>query len=287
MSQEQPMQGPALADRRQISIRIDQLKRAPALNVVGLPELIGLAGAALLALLTAFAYFYFYLPADSRLKSLQRERDQLQTQLRTSEKLYGDTKGTSEEVDKRLASVKDFEDRWLAVSGSGRLVLYTEINDIIRNNGLRNTAGPSYAPLEPIGSKSQGQTPDNAEKQGIAKWQSTYPGILVSVTVEGPYQRVRHFVHDIEASHHFLIINSVELESVRDSGTALDLPTPAPRTVGGPRAAAIRPGAAVSPPVTAPAGSRGSLVSLRLDLSTYFQPTEVKSAPAAANQSNP
>src|SRR5258706_12566766 len=114
MSQEQPMQGPALTERRQISVRLDQLKSSPALSVVGLPELIGLAGAALLALLTVFAYFYFYLPADSRLKSLQRERDQLQTQLRTSEKLYGDTKGTSEADDKRLASVKDFEDRWLA-----------------------------------------------------------------------------------------------------------------------------------------------------------------------------
>jgi hypothetical protein len=284
MSQEQPMQGPALADRRQISIRIDQLKRAPALNVIGLPELIGLAGAALLALMTVFAYFYFYLPADSRLKSLQRERDQLQTQARTSEKLYGDTQLTSEAVDQRVASVKDFEDRWLAVSGSGRLTLYTEINDIIRNNGLRNTAGPTYAPLEPIGSKAQGQATDNAEKQGIAKWQSTYPGILVSVTVEGPYQRVRHFVHDIEASHHFLIINSVELESVRDSGAVLDLPTPAPRSVAGqPRAGATRTGAAVNPVVTVPAGTRGSLVSLRLDLSTYFQRPDVKSAPAASN----
>lgn len=278
------MQGPALANRPQISIRIDQLKRSPALNVIGLPELIGLAGAALLALMTVFAYFYFYLPADSRLKSLQRERDQLQTQERTAEKLFDVTKGTSEEVDKRLASVKDFEDRWLAVSGSGRLALYTEINEIIRNNGLRNTAGPSYAPLEPIGSKSQGQAADNAEKQGIAKWQSTYPGILVSVTVEGPYQRVRHFVHDIEASHHFLIINSVELESVRDTGAALDLPTPAPRTPGAPpRAGAIRPGAAANPIVTAPAGSRGSLVSLRLDLATYFQRLEVKNPPAASN----
>src|SRR6266404_1888701 len=283
MSQEQPMQGPALAERRQISIRIDQLKRAPALSVLGLPELIGLAGAALLALLTVFAYFYFYLPADSRLKALQCARDQLQTQQRTTEKLYSDTTSTSEGVNQRLASVKEFEDRWLAVSGSGRLALYTEINDIIRNNGLRNTAGPSYAPLEPVSTKSQGQATDNAEKQGIAKWQTIYPGILVSVTVEGPYQRVRHFVHDIEASHHFLIIDSVELEGVRDSGAAVDLPTAAPRTAGGVlRAGGPRPGAVVSPQVTAPTGSRGSLVSLRLDLATYFQRPEVKGAAVAS-----
>ena len=276
------MQGPALTERRQISIRLDQLKRTPALSVIGLPELMALVGAALLALMTVFAYFYFYLPADSRLKSLQRERDQLQTQQRTAEKLYGDTKGTSEAVDQRLSSVKEFEDRWLSVPGSGRLALYAEINDMIRNNGLRNTAGPSYAPLEPISSKTQGQATESAERQGIAKWQSIYPGILVSVTVEGPYQRVRHFVRDIETNHHFLIINSVELESVKESGAAQDLPTPVPRALGmPPRAGATRPGATATPFVTAPAGSRGSLVSLRLDLATYFQRPEVKSTPEA------
>ena len=283
MSQEQPLQGPTLAERRQTSIRFDQLKHAPALSVIGLPELIGLAGAALLALLTVFAYLYFYLPVDSRLKSLQRERDQLQTQQRTSEKLYTETTSTSEAVDKMTASVKDFESNWLAVSEAGRLSLYTALNNLIRCNGLRNTAGPSYAPLEPVGSKSQGQPTESAEKQGIAKWQSIYPGILVSVTVEGPYQRVRHFVHDIETSRHFLIINSVELEGVRESGAALDLPPPVPVTRSAPsRPSATRPGVTAPEIVTAPAGSRGSMVSLRLDLATYFQRPEVKSAPEAS-----
>ena len=278
------MQGPAVAERRQISIRFDQLKRAPALNVIGLPELIGLGGAALLALITVFAYFYFYLPAHSRLTSTEHERQQLQIQLRTSEKLFGQTKTASEAVDEMTASVKDFEGNWLAVSGPGRLSLYAELNNLIRSNGLRNTAGPSYAPLEPVGSKPKGQVPDTAEKQGIAKWQSIYPGILVSVTVEGPYQSVRHFVRDLETSRHFLIIDSVELEGVRESGAAQELPTPVPltRTLP-PRPGAARPGAIAPPLATAPAGSRGSQVSLRLDLATYFQRPEVKNAPEASN----
>lgn len=283
MSQEQPLQGPALAERRQISVRFDQLKRAPALSLIGLPELIGLAGAALLAVMTVFAYLYFYLPAHSRLTSTERQRDQLQTQQRTSEKLFTDTKSTSEAVDQRTTSVKDFESTWLAVSGSGRLSLYTELNNLIRSNGLRNTAGPSYAPLEPVGSKSQGQPTESAEKQGIAKWQSIYPGILVSVTVEGPYQRVRHFVRDLETSRHFLIINSVELEGVRESGAALELPQPVPVTRSvPPRPSAPRPGANAPEIVSATAGSRGSMVSLRLDLATYFQRPEVKSATEAS-----
>ena len=280
------MQGPAVAERRQIPIRLEQLKRAPALSVIGLPELIGLAGAALIALITVFAYFYFYLPAHSRLTSTEQERAQLQNQLRTAEKLFDKTKTASESVDEMNASVKDFEGNWLAVPGSGRLSLYTELNNLIRSNGLRNTAGPSYVPLEPAGVKAKGQAIDSGEKQGIAKWQSIYPGILVSVTVEGPYQSVRHFVRDIEMSRHFLIINAVELEGVRDSGAAQDLPTPVPvaRSLGTPpRGATTRPGMTTTTPIVPPtAGSRGSQVSLRLDLATYFQRPEVKSAPEAS-----
>src|ERR1700704_2372093 len=107
MSQEQPIQAPAVAQPRRIPIRLDQLSRAPGLIVIGLPELIGLAGAALLAIVTVFAYFYFYLPAPSLLASSQQERERLQSQLRTSQKLVSDTTTTSEAVDKMTASVKD------------------------------------------------------------------------------------------------------------------------------------------------------------------------------------
>jgi hypothetical protein len=276
MSQEQPMQSPTLAERRKIPIRFDQLKRAPALTVLGLPELIGLAGAALLALITIFAYFYFYLPAHSRLASAQVERDRLQTQLRASKSLFEENTSTSESVDQRIASVKDFEGNWLAVSGTGRLALYAELNNLIRSNGLRNTAGPSYAPLEPVGTKTQIQPTASAEKQSNAKWQTIYPGIAVSVTVEGPYQSVRHFVRDIETSRHFLIINAVELERVTQSGVdqALAAPLPTPRSLAVPP----RGGKATTEIVTPPAGGRGSLVSLRLDMAIYFQRPETKSA---------
>jgi hypothetical protein len=274
------MQGPALAERKRIPISFDQLKRTQTLSVLGLPELIGLAAAAVLALITVFAYFYFYLPADSRLKSLQRERDQLQTQMRNSENLFTQTTTTSEAVDQMTASVRDFESRWLAVSEPGRLTLYAELNNLIRSNGLRNTAGPSYTPLEAIAFKPQTQNAERAEKQGIAKWQSIYPGVLVSVTVEGPYQSVRHFVHDIEISRQFLIINAVELEGVRESGAPQDLPTPlpGPRPMSGP----LRTGPIPAPIISPTAGSRGSMVSLRLDLATYFRRPEVKSAPDAS-----
>ena len=265
MSQEQPLQGRAVPGRPQIRIRFDKLKRSSGLRVIGVPELIGLSVAALLALLTIFAYLYFLAPAHSRRDLAQLERDRLQGQVRASQLNIIEGKTAREAVDRISASLNDFEGNWLAAPGSGRLSLYAELNELIRSNRLRNTSGPSYTTLAPLGTKGQVQPTVSAEQQSNAKWQSIYPGISVSVTVEGPYQSVRHFVRDIEMSRQFLIINAVELEGVTQSGTATQetsiVRTPAP----------VRGGRAAVPlNVPPPAGGRGTLVSLRLDLATYF-----------------
>ena len=67
MSQNQPVSGNQVSSRRQISIPFGQITRSQAVNAIGLPELIGLLGAAFLAVTVVFAYLYFYLPAQSRL----------------------------------------------------------------------------------------------------------------------------------------------------------------------------------------------------------------------------
>lgn len=255
MSQEQPIPNPAVATRRPSQVSLAKLRTAPGLSLIGLPELIGLAGAALIAILTIFAYFYFYLPAQSRLTSLQLERDGLQAFLRTSQSNLQLNTTVREQVDKITGSMSDFETNWLANPSSGRMSLYATLNNLIKTNGLRNTAGPTYTPLEPIGSKAQIQPSTSAEKQTNAKWQTIYPGIAVSVTVEGPYQRVRRFVREIESSRQFLIINEVELESVTQSGVATE-PSPAGGATGG----------------------RGTLVSLRLEMATYFHRPDVVNA---------
>jgi len=270
MSQEHPMPGSTVAPPRQISIPLRQLHRAQALNVIGLPELIGLAGAALLAILVVFAYIYFYLPANAHLKSAELERKTLQGQRQASGTAVEEGKTTKERVDRITASLEDFESNWLPVQSSGRMSLYTILNGLIKSNGLRNTAGPSYSPLDLVGAKTQVQPGVTAEKQSNAKWQSIYPGIAVSVTVEGPYQNIRHFVRDIETSRQFLIINAIELEGVRQSGATEPLVSAPvqPRTG--------RNGGATAVTAPAIAGGRGGLVSLRLDLATYFQRPEAK-----------
>lgn len=260
------MQSGALAGQRQIRIRFDQLKRSSGLRVIGLPELMGLVVAALLALITVFTYFYFLAPAHFRLTSAQLERDRLQGQVHASRTNFEKETDASKAVKEINASLEDFEGNWLTTPATGRMSLYAGLNDLIRSNGLRNTSGPTYTPLQPLGTKPQVQPSASAETQSNAKWQSIYPGISVSVTVEGPYQNVRHFVRNIETSRQFLIINAVELESVTQTNAAT-------AEVSGPKPAAPLPrgGRVASPGIAQPPGARGTLVSLRLDMAIYFR----------------
>src|SRR2546423_6964086 len=179
------MQAAAITSRRPSQINLTRLRRGPVLSLIGLPELIGLAAAALIAVITIIAYLYFYVPAQSRLSSAQLERDRLQGQVRASQTNLQQNTTVHEEVDKITGSMQDFESNYLSQARSGRMSLYTTLNELIKSNGLRNTAGPTYVPLEPIGSKTQVQATATAERQSNAKWQSIYPGIAVSVTVEG------------------------------------------------------------------------------------------------------
>ena len=130
MSQEHPMPGNPVASRQQISIPFRQIGRAPALSVIGLTELLGLAGAALLAILVIFAYFYFYLPANAHLKSAELDRKTLQGQRQASGAALDEGKTTKESVDRINASLEDFESNWLPVQSSGRMSLYTVLNTL-------------------------------------------------------------------------------------------------------------------------------------------------------------
>jgi hypothetical protein len=281
MSQEHPVSGNQVASRRQISVPFGQITRSQAVQLIGLPELIGLLGAGFLAVMVVFAYLYFYLPAQSRLTTMELERTALQGRVQAARTQFQENDTTNHTVASINASLEDFETNWLPIQDSGRLSLYTVLNNLIKSNGLRNTAGPSYSTLEVVGTKTQVQPGITAEKQSTAKWQSIYPGIAVTVTVEGAYQSVRHFVRDIETSRQFLIINAVEIESVKNSGATLDQPLPLTqpaqlRTGKNPKVGNSTPAA----PAPELQGGRGGPVSLRLDIASYFQRPEARQAPA-------
>lgn len=241
MSEQTPTT-PRPGKRERMRVRLQSFNSSRGQRVLGTAEVIGLAGSLLILLLVVVSYLYFLVPARSRLSAREAERSQLQTQLRISQDAVSEGQTTEARVLDITQSLDDFEGK-LAGANSGRMGLYDSLNSLIRKNGLRNTSGPTYTPLEQAGSKA-GAT---GTKSASTKWQSIYPGIAISVTVEGQYQNLRRFIQDIETNRQFVIINGVELERSTETNAL-------PSAEGEPTGAA-----------------RPALVSLRLEMATYFQ----------------
>lgn len=233
------------ANRDRLRAGIQKLNFTSEQRIFGPAEIIGLAGAMFVLVLVVVSYLYFLLPANTRLEELLSERSLLQSELRDLKNVVSQGETTEASVEKITQSLDDFESNHLLSADRGRMGLYDSLNTLIRKNGLRNTAGPTYLPLEP--SNAKGGT--TGSRSTNTKWQSVYPGIAISVTVEGPYQSLRKFIRDMEASGQFIIINSVELE--RSTETNNSLPTAGEGD--------------------AAAGTKSSLVSLHLEMTTYFQ----------------
>lgn len=226
--------------RHDIRMKLQRIRKSRRSGMFGVAEIIALGGSVVILLTVLLSYVYFLIPARSHLQERQLERSRLQNQLRSSNDLMRQGQDTQSTVDKITESLADFEDNRLPNRNQGRMSLYDELNQLIRKNGLRNTSGPSYTPLESLDSKRS----TTGSKSASAKWQSVYPGIGVSLTVEGSYQNLRRFIRSLEASKQFIIINAIELERATETNTAESAST---------------------------SGARGSLVSLRLDMATYFQ----------------
>jgi hypothetical protein len=240
---EQPAATRGGISRDQIRARFNRLRFSRQPGILGPAEIIGLAGSVLILVLVMVSYLYFLLPARSRLVTLQFERSRLQSQLRNSADLLREGQSTDVTVQNITQSLNVFENDRLIAANAGRRSLYDSLNQLIRKNGLRNTSGPTYTPLDASGSK----TSASGSRSANTKWQSVYPGIAISLTVEGQYQNLRRFVRDIEANRQFMIINSVELERATETDSA--------------------PSAERDPA----GGTRGALVSLRLEMANYFQ----------------
>jgi Tfp pilus assembly protein PilO len=220
--------------------RLSDFLEARRGKMFGVAEVIALAGSCLVLALVLLSYLYFLVPARSHIASLNAERKQLQANLQTLGTVVNNERDTKQTVDRVAASLDTFETQNLMRQDQGRMDLYEELNQLIVKNGVKNTSGPTYTPLDPAGSKS------TSGKSVTTKWQSFYPGIAVMVTVEGQYENVRRFIRDVERSKQFVVINEVELQRATQNSA------PAAEEGGG-------------------SGSRGSLVSLQLNMATYFQ----------------
>jgi len=228
--------GFARSYKERVSVFLDSRRG----KMFGVAEVAALTGSCFVLVLVLLSYLYFLVPARSRIASLNADRRQLHTNLQTLDGVVNKEQGSQQTVDRVAASLNRFETENLMRQDQGRMELYEELNQLIIKNGVRNTSGPTYTTLDPTGTKS------TAGQTVTTKWQSFYPGIAVMVTVEGQYQNVRRFIHDVERSKQFVVINQVELQRATQNNA------PASAEESG-------------------SGTRGSLVSLQLNMATYFQ----------------
>jgi Tfp pilus assembly protein PilO len=231
-------------------------KAQPKQGMFGIPEIIALAFSGLLVLSAAVSYFYFLLPAQLRLKTLNDEKAQLEKSIKPLQGKVDEDKTSQQNIADIVDSVANFERTHLRQRSTGRVSLYQELNEAIRRNGLINTDGPTYTALDPINPNAP---KTQANKAGIARWQSLFPGISISITVEGSYANLRRFIRDIESNSQFVIINAVQLEGQDKSNLSEE----------------TNPNVFSGNPTnqSQPSGQKksGRTVSLRLDMAIYFQ----------------
>ena len=243
------------------------------------PVEIATVGLGLLAVLTTILLFVFLvIPAQKELEANRAKRNALEREQTEMRRKYGTITSVEARVAELVASVDDFETRFLRVPQKGSVELYQRVNGLIGAYGLTNTTGPDYVPLEIAERRNSSQSEN---KSGKEKFQSLYPGVYVTMTVEGSYQNLRRFIREIEASNQFVIISSVELEPAEsedkkksDTQTAtINQVTTNPNFPG---TSTVNPDGTLTtvtaPRTVAPRGkTRGETVSLRIELAAYYR----------------
>lgn len=246
----------------------------------GTPEIAAVAIGSFAVIVTLLIYFLAVVPSNREIEKTRADGDRLQLELTSANSKYGKITSTETQVSTLLSSVNDFELSYLHPAASGKNALYQRINGLIQAYGLTNTTGPDYTPLEAPDQDSGKQT---EEERGRAKFRSIFPGIYVTMTLEGPYQNLRRFINDVERSNDFVLVSAIELEpsdaeTQKANATPENQPGPIRQSIPGipPGFSGVspnRPGAQTQPQQqAAPKGkTHGETVSLRLELAAYFR----------------
>jgi Tfp pilus assembly protein PilO len=240
--------------------RLDTFRATRRRGSIGLSEFVALALSALLLLTAVLAYLFLLVPQNSREQALEAERKDLERLLQSQQTNIGEGKDTQQRVSEILTSLERFQVDHLGQSGSGTKTVIEELNRLIIKDNLRISGGINFVVLQEV---VPGAAEDTRQRRGNEEntqrvVQSIFPGIGVTLTVEGTYPNLRRFIRDIEADRQFVVINTVELEGVTDTNSG---EAPEPIVADG--------GASPTAPASSP--SRGALVSLRLDMAAYFR----------------
>ncbi len=258
----------------------------------GPAEIAAVAVSSMAVLAALVAYFFFVIPSDRQLAQNRSEADRLEAEQMSAKSKYGEITSTQDQVGKLLASVDDFQTRFLPVASNGQAALYQRLNGLMGAYSLVNTSGPDYAPLETV-DMNPGQ--QSGEEHGRSKFRSLFPGVYVTVTVEGSYQNLRRFIREIETGREFIVVSAVELapsdsETQKDQSKPHLAANPNPNlgtgtqmainpTTGKPMVAPGFPATANPPFVQTPAQQsaskkgkmHGEIVSLHLEMAAYFR----------------
>jgi Tfp pilus assembly protein PilO len=239
--------GAADARREQIASRLAQLRKSRRTSFLGVPEIVALSVAVALLAIAFAAYFLLLVPERLNLASLERERQQLQTQIRSAGENREEKRGVGETVDKIRQSLTHFETEALNPREGSEHELDRELNQMVQRSGVaRPQFSFIYQDDTQTGASQQSQQRVASNLSGSARRRQTvFPATDISLTIEGNYANLRRFIRALESSPHFVVINGVQLEGMNDtSGNA----------------------------------SRAALVSLRLDMSAYFRRSTSSSA---------
>lgn len=258
---------------------------------------IATVGVSLLAILAVILFFVFLvIPAKKEVENNRAERDRLERELLSARSKFGTEKSTETRVAELVSSVTDFETRFLPIATNGRTSLYQRINGLIGAYGLVNTTGPDYVPLEIAEGRSN---QISEETSGRSKFQSIFPGVYVTMTLEGSYQSLRRFISEIERTDQFVVISTVELEpsDTKEKEKQDRQNPPQPVNNGGqnfpnaannpanPSFAGVVPAQTAQPKKTVRGKTHGETVSLRLEMAAYFRrPNFVPLAPETVTQ---
>ena len=255
---------------------------------------IATVGLGMLAVLAAILLFVFVvIPSEKQLEANRDKRNELDTELISNRKKYDTMNSAETEAAKLVESVSDFQTRFLRPPSIGQTAIYQRINGLINAYGLTNTTGPDYVPLEVAGQQTDNRGGD--AESGREKFQSLFPGVYITASVEGSYQNLRRFVRELETSDQFIVISAIELEPAEKD----DQPNKTTAVQARINSAEVQPlnefgvpvGQSVQAtetqqlPSTARGRTRGQTVNLRIEMAAYFrradfQPIETAEVPA-------
>ena len=235
--------------------------------------------------LLAFCAFvaYFHLskvrPKTVELDALAARETQALAQLRRAndeKKRFEDEKSNSGKI---IGSLGSFE-RLLKDREEGTPQIISEVNRLV---AMSDVEASDFAYRLVASESSDDKSPTGADQREDKL--NVYTALGIDTTAVGNYANLRRFIESIERSSQFIIIDAIAFQGEAEaSGRARSRSVPAGSPAGsrfgsgsqsgaGPGAAPVqaRVPAAAKP---APRGGEESLVSLRIEMETYFRRKE-------------